>query len=69
MIVVRKFVIVAMRGRPYKSHNKQQLEVGSSEFTNSLTTITKDNLVLEKYEGKRWYPDEPNYSIGKHSRQ
>lgn len=44
-------VISAMRGRSdgewYGSEHQQRLEIGGSDTSNSLTSVTKDNLVLE----------------------
>lgn len=42
---------VAMRGR-YDAHGntKQQLEPNHIDATNALTTVQKDNLILEIYE-------------------
>jgi DNA (cytosine-5)-methyltransferase 3A len=38
--------IVAMRGRGEKGNIEQQLETNGTDKSNSLTTVTKDNLVL-----------------------
>jgi len=50
--------IVAMRGRGEKGNVEQQLETNGTNKSNSLTTVTKDNLVRDgdyRYdEGFRW---------------
>lgn len=41
-------MIVAMRGRPSEGgHNEQRLEPNLEGTSNTITTVTKDNLVLE----------------------
>lgn len=43
--------IAAMRGRAdgdwYESEHKQKLEIGSSEASNALSTVAKDNMLVE----------------------
>jgi len=54
--VVTENLIVAMRGRNPDNpkdrtsgvHTEQRLELNTSETTNTLTTVQKDNLVLER---------------------
>lgn len=45
----QQVVIAASRGR-YKddSTTEQKLEINSSDYTNTITTVQKDNLVIEK---------------------
>lgn len=44
--MVTETYIVAMRGRG--TDNEQQLEVQKNDYTNTITSVGKDNLVLEK---------------------
>lgn len=48
--------IVASRGRG--EHNEQRLEPNLSGCTNALTTVQKDNLVLERYRIRKLTPRE-----------
>jgi hypothetical protein len=42
-------MIVAMRGRPSEGgHNEQRLEPNLEGTSNTITTVTKDNLVMIK---------------------
>ena len=45
------YLIVAMRGRPNKVPHKniQQLEPRFDGYTNTITSVQKDNLVLERW--------------------
>jgi len=44
-----QFVCVAIRGRnPQGGAYEQTLEVGSEEYTNTITTVEKDNMLMEK---------------------
>lgn len=48
MKTLKKVLVVASRGRPSEHQaNKQQLEPNYLECTNAITTVAKDNLVLE----------------------
>lgn len=57
---MKDFACVAMRGRYEKNPSlriaglptTQRLEINpeSSDISNSITTIQKDNLIIEKYE-------------------
>lgn len=48
MKTLKKVLIVASRGRPSEHKgNKQQLEPNYLECTNAITTVAKDNFVLE----------------------
>ena len=43
---------VAMRGRDYKGGWNQTLEVNFTDICNAITTVQKDNFILEKREMK-----------------
>lgn len=36
-----------MRGRYYNKKTQQKIELNNMEYSNSLTTVQKDSLVLE----------------------
>ena len=46
---MKEFLIAASRGRPLNStkRNQQRLEINKHGVCNSLTTVLKDNLVIE----------------------
>lgn len=44
---VIKKIIVACRGRPYKNTIRQKLEPNLEGISNAVTTVQKDNYVLE----------------------
>jgi DNA (cytosine-5)-methyltransferase 1 len=46
----------AIRGRG--DDNQQQLELNSSDYTNSITTVQKDNVVVSNYQIRRLTPRE-----------
>lgn len=57
--VNKQCVIVAMRGRGEKNKTKQQLEPQLTGWTNTITSVQKDNLVLEissKMDGRCYRP-------------
>ncbi len=60
-----KILIGAMRGRSdgdwYQSEHNQRLEVLGCEYTNSITSVQKDNYVIEI--------DEENYDVRAVGRQ
>jgi hypothetical protein len=47
--VPTKYIIVAMRGRYKGNKTHQKLEINKGGYINCLTTVLKDNLVLEIY--------------------
>lgn len=58
MIVETEKICVAMRGRPtegsdYSGETEQRLEPNNTGTTNTLTSVAKDNLVLERVTEKR----------------
>lgn len=58
-----KVLVCAMRGRGDK--NDQTLEVKQEECTNAITTVQKDNLVIER-EVLGWSRDEKGNVIDRH---
>ena len=42
-----EIMIAAMRGRGTKESYHQNIEILGKAFTNTLTTVEKDNLVIE----------------------
>ena len=58
-----KVLVCAMRGRGDK--NEQTLEVKQEECTNAITTVQKDNLVIER-EVLGWSRDEKGNVIDRH---
>ena len=53
-------IIVAMRGRYKGEGTAQQLEAQLSGLLNTLTSVQKDNLVLEMEEED----EQPDHTIG-----
>ena len=45
-----KRVVFAKRGRGDKGYIKQQMEILGFLFTNTITTVQKDNMLLEIYD-------------------
>ena len=45
-----KRVVFAMRGRGDKGDIRQQMEILGFLFTNTITTVQKDNMLLEIYD-------------------
>ncbi|MGN0227480.1 MAG: hypothetical protein ACI4AI_05395 [Paludibacteraceae bacterium] len=45
-----KHIVFAMRGRGDKGEIKQQMEILGFTFTNTITTVQKDNMLLELYD-------------------
>ena len=62
-----------MRGRGEKGNIKQQLESNGTNKSNSLTTVTKDNLVLggdfRNDEGFRWRENGKSGTLMAQARQ
>jgi DNA (cytosine-5)-methyltransferase 3A len=52
--------IVAMRGRGEKGNIKQQLEYNGTNKSNSLTTVTKDNLLMLNENQLRKFNHDPD---------
>ena len=48
--MMEKVLNLAMRGRWIDKKWCQQLEIGSEEYSNTITTVQKDNLILVKEE-------------------
>lgn len=48
--MIEKVLNLAMRGRWIDNKWCQQLEIGSEEYSNTITTVQKDNLILVKEE-------------------
>lgn len=47
MITILNYLVVAMRGRGAIKNTRQQLEPRIDGITNTLTSVQKDNLILE----------------------
>ena len=61
--MMEKVLNLAMRGRWINNKWCQQLEIGSEEYSNTITTVQKDNLILVKEEdGKEDERDLERYS-------
>ena len=41
------YLLVASRGRPKNGKYVQQLEINHTGCTNTITTVLKDNLIIE----------------------
>lgn len=52
MEMKRRVWNVAMRGRDYKGGWNQTLEVNFTDVCNAITTVQKDNFILEKKENE-----------------
>ena len=63
-----RFVIGALRARSngdwHTSPHFQKYEVRSDEYTNTLTSVTKDNVVYDKKYGKfRYLTERENFRL------
>ena len=43
-------LIFAVRGRGEKGKMQQQMEILGCAYTNAITTVQKDNMLLEAYD-------------------
>lgn len=53
LIEIKEVFCVAVRGRPKTlKKTEQQVELGSKEYVNCLTTVQKDSMLLLKLKQK-----------------
>lgn len=50
-------IAASERGRLVDGKYIQKLEVLGKDYTNTITTVTKDNLIIEVYNGETWKCD------------